>query len=116
MSFTLTMSGVIVGRSELEIRDPSTRIARGDFRPGLGYELTQPIFALFTTRDGDPEALARYRKAREALKLQLTDSAGAPVRVLELHIRPRHGDASGQGALVLEVETDDPAIWNAPAR
>ena len=116
MSFTLTMSGVIVGRSELETRDVSARVARGTFRPGLGYELTQPIFALFTPRDGDADALARYRKAREALKLQLADSAGTPVRFRELHIRPASGDGGNDGSLMMEVETDDPAIWNASAR
>src|SRR5688572_8546954 len=41
MSYTLTMAGVIVGRSELEMRDAAARIARGAFRPGLGYELAQ---------------------------------------------------------------------------
>ena len=116
MSFTLTMAGVIVGRSELEERDPATRTARGAFRPGLGYELTQPIFALFTARDGDPAALARYRKARGALKLQLTDSAGNRISVRELHVRPDPTADTGHTSLVLEVETDDPAIWNAPAR
>ena len=111
MSFTLTMSGVIVGRSDLERRDEATRVVRGAFRPGLGYDLTQPIFALFTARDGDPDALARYRKARNALKLQLTDSTGAPVRVKELHVRPDPEAPAGKNALMLEVETDDPAIW-----
>ena len=116
MSFTLTMSGVIVGRSELENRDPESRIARGAFRPGLGYELTQPIFALFTPSNGDPTSLARYRKARAALKLQLTDSTGAAVRVRELHVLTDATTGTGKSGLVLEVETDDPAVWNAPAR
>jgi len=115
MSFTVTMSGVIVGRSDLETRDAAMKVARGTFRPGLGYDLTQPIFQLFTPRDGDPEALAKYRKARDALKLQLTDAAGAPIRISELHIRP-DPDAGGKNALLLEVETDDPAVWNASAR
>jgi hypothetical protein len=113
MSFTVTMSGVIVGRSELESRDPSARVARGAFRPGLGYELTQPVFALFTERGGNADALARYRKAKAALKLQLMDSAGGPVRVRELHIRPDSTGASN--GLVLEVETDDPAVWSTPS-
>lgn len=113
MSFTLTMSSVIVGRSELEHRDPATRVVHGTFRPGLGYELAQPIFSLFTPRDGEANALARYRKAREALKLQLVDSSGSPMRFNELHIRPASHDAGSEGSLVLEVETDDPAFWSA---
>jgi hypothetical protein len=116
MSFTLTMSGIVVGRSELETRDPARRMVRGVFRPGLGYDLTQPIFALFTASEGDTEALARYRKARSALKLQLTDSAGTPVRAREIHIRPDAAAAEGTGGLLLEVETDDPAVWNATSQ
>ena len=116
MSFTLTMSGVIVGRSELERRDPSARVASGIFRPGLGYELTEPIFALYTGRNGDAEGLARYREARRALKLLLTDSVGSPVTVRDIHIRSESTAGAGARALVLEVETDDPAVWNAPPR
>ena len=61
------MSGVIVGRSELETRDESRHRASGVFRPGLGYELVQPIFDLLQGAAGDADALARYRKARDAL-------------------------------------------------
>jgi hypothetical protein len=116
MSFTLTMSGVIVGRSELETRDPATRVVRGAFRPGLGYDLTQPIFALFTANDGDPEALSKYRKARDALKLELTDSAGTPVRTRQIHIRPDGAAGGRKSGLLLEVETDDPTVWNATSQ
>jgi hypothetical protein len=105
MSFTLTMSGVIVGRSELENRDASGRVASGVFRPGLGYELVQPVFALYDQAAGDGDALARYRKSRDALKLQLTDSLGAPMSVRDVRI-----EQTG-GSLVLRVETDDPSIW-----
>jgi hypothetical protein len=110
MSFTLSMSGVIVGRSELETRDSARRVASGAFRPGLGYDLAQPILALYQSAAGDTDALSRYRKAREALRLQLADSSGKVVAVRELHIRP----GSADGSLVLEIETDDPAIWSAP--
>jgi hypothetical protein len=111
MSFTLSMSGVIVGRSDLETRDPETHIARGVFRPGLGYELTQPIFALYAGSATDPDTLSRYRKARDALRLALTDAAGAPVSLRELHIRPDSAAGSQSSRLVLEIETDDPAVW-----
>jgi hypothetical protein len=110
MSFTLKMSAVIVGRSELENRDPGRGAASGVFRPGLGYDLVEPIFGLYDDAGTDPEALSRYRKSRDALRLQLTDSSGRPVVIRELHIR-RTAKAT---APVLEVETDDPAFWTAP--
>jgi len=110
MSFTLKLSGVIVGRSELENRDPGRRAASGVFRPGLGYDLVEPIFRLYEAAGTDEEALSRYRKSRDALRLELTDSSGTPVVVRELHIRRT---ASAIGPL-LEVETDDPAFWNPP--
>lgn len=111
MSFILRMSGVIVGRSELESRDASLGLARGAFRPGLGYELTEPIFALLDGARDDAEALARYRKSRDALRLTLTDSSGATVSMRNLHIRLDAGAAPGESALVLEIETDDPILW-----
>jgi hypothetical protein len=111
MSFTLLMSGVIVGRSELETRDSSRRVARGVFRAGLGYDLVQPIFALYDGAADDVNALARYRKARQALRLQLTDSSGAPIAVRDLHIRQDPAAKAGERGLVMEIETDDPAIW-----
>ena|SRR5688572_1045041 len=115
MSFTLSMSGVIVGRSELETRDPVRRVARGVFRPGLGYELAEPVFNLSSVNSGDAEAQARYRKAKDALQLQLADSLGKPIKVRELHIRREPSASPGKGQLVIEIETDDPAVWNAPA-
>ncbi|HUQ83648.1 MAG TPA: hypothetical protein VM076_21025 [Gemmatimonadaceae bacterium] len=111
MSFTLTMSGVIVGRSELETRDPATQLARGAFRPGLGYDLVQPVFALYETAAGNEAGLAKYRKAREALRLQLADSSGAPLTVEELHVRQAADHESSESGLVLEVQTSDPIIW-----
>lgn len=112
MSFTLKMSTVIVGRSELEHRDAARRVAHGAFRPGLGFDLVQPIFDLY---DGgsDAAAAARYRKAREALRLQLTDSSGNAVSVREVHIRRDGATGSGTAGYVIEVETDDPAVWGA---
>ena len=104
MSYTLTMSGVIVGRSELENRDVSRGAASGVFRPGLGYDLVQPVFALYEQAAGDDEALARYRKSRDALRLELKDSSGLAIDVRELYI-----EQSG-GSLILRVESDDPSL------
>lgn len=110
MSFTLKMSGVIVGRSELENRDPSRRTASGVFRPGLGYDLVEPIFGLYETAGSDHDAMSRYRKSRDALRLELTDSSGRPVAVRELHIRRTEKATAPR----LEVETDDPVFWTTP--
>ena len=108
MSYTLTMSGVIVGRSELENRDASRGVASGAFRPGMGYELVQPIFGLYEQAGDNADALARYRKSRDALKLQVADSLGGRVAVRELHIH------HVSNALVLVIETEDPSFWNSP--
>ena len=110
MSYTLRTSGVIVGRSELEERDAARRTARGAFRPGLGYDLVQPIFAL-RAEAGDPAVRERYRRAREALQLELTDPAGRAIQARELHIGPRSADANA--GLEIEVITHDPAFWSA---
>ena len=115
MSFTLTMSGVIVGRSDLERRDPATRVARGVFRPGLGYDLAQPVFSLYENAGGDEAALGRYHRAREALQLQLTDPAGARVSFLELHIQASAEARSDRPEYVIEVVSDDPVLWNTLA-
>jgi len=114
MSFTLTMSNVIVGRSELENRDPARRAATGVFRPGLGYDLAQPVFDLYDGAAGDPAALARYRQARDALRLTLASASGAAVAVRELRVR-RTGDSTAAPSLILEIETDDPAFWASGA-
>jgi hypothetical protein len=113
MSYTLTMSGVIVGRSELEMRDAAARVARGAFRPGLGYELAQPVFALYQGSGSDADGLARYRKARDALRLNLADSSGVTVPVLDLYIRPSTDAESSESGLVLEVMTDDSRLWTS---
>ena len=101
MSFILRMSGVIVGRSELETRDAArSGVARGAFRPGLGYELAEPVFALFDSAGDDPEALARYRKAREALRLDARRTRQARRCMRNLHIRrePAHPRRTGTDA------------------
>ena len=108
MTFILKMSGVIVGRSELENRDATRRQASGVFRPGLGYDLVQPIFDLLETAGDSVEAMSRYRKSRDALRLELSDSSGSVLTVRDLHIRRN----SGSGAPILEVETDDPGFWS----
>ena len=111
MAYTLFMSGILVGRSELEQTDASRDRARGVFRPGLGYGLVQPIFSL---RDStEPAARSRYERARAALKLELTGPGGTPIATREIHILA--GNERGDTALELEVVTTDPAFWSAHA-
>ena len=44
MRHTVKMHGVIIGYSELEHAEPDVGRAWGVFRPGVGYELVQPVF------------------------------------------------------------------------
>jgi hypothetical protein len=88
MVYTLRMHGVTVGHSDLERRDPTGNGASGVFRPGLGYELVEPIFQL----DGE-----RRRVALEKLGLELVDADGHVVLTSRIVIQVRR-------ALELEVE------------
>ena len=48
MRHTVKLQNVIIGWSDLEQRDPVLHRAWGRFRPGVGYELVEPVFRLFT--------------------------------------------------------------------
>ena len=80
MVYTVRMHGITVGHSDLERRAPSTNAASGVFRPGLGYELVEPIFQL----DGD-----RRRQALDKLALELVDAHGLVVLTTRIEIRER---------------------------
>ncbi len=93
MRYTLKLSDVIIGYSELEDRDPILGMASGVFRPGFGYELVQPVFRLFSESTpmpgGEPldePKLERYHAARDRLGLGLYDDAGERVRTSAIHI------------------------------
>jgi hypothetical protein len=107
------MSGIVLGWSELEHADADARIARGAFRPADGYELVQDIFRLPLAGAGangghDPDALARYRRARDALGLQLVDDAGRAIAPVTLDVHPL-----ADGVYELEAAIGDPAYWRA---
>lgn len=118
MRHTLKLHGVIVGHSDLEEIEPGTGRAWGAFRPGLGYELVQPIFRLFAQavpRDGstDQAKLARYYKARDALQLELEDANGVRIPTSAIHI----ADYSVEGhAIELDVLISDDSYWHRRAR
>jgi hypothetical protein len=110
---TVTLHGVIVGHSELERRDAVSRRARGRFRPGLGYELVQPVFRLFTEAvpmpGGEPrdvEKLARYHAARDKLGLALVDATGRTIGTSAIHIADY-----GEEAIELDVLVSDEEFW-----
>jgi hypothetical protein len=114
---TVKMHGLVVGHSELEQRDASARRAWGQFRPGLAYELVQPVFRLFTEavpmRGGEPrdeEKLARYHAARDKLGLELVDEAGRTIDTAAIHIAD-YTEKQGKDAIELDVLVSDEEFW-----
>jgi hypothetical protein len=114
---TVKLHGVIVGHSELEQRDASVGRAWGRFRPGLGYELVQPVFRLFSeavpTRGGEPrdrEKLARYHDARDKLGLELEDARGRRIATSAIHIADYTAER-GKEELELDVLISDEGYW-----
>ncbi|MEO7084336.1 MAG: hypothetical protein ABI442_17215 [Gemmatimonadaceae bacterium] len=116
MRHTVKLHGVIVGHSELEHADRDIGRAWGAFRPGLGYELVQPVFRLFSQAvplDGSPRdesRLERYFAARDALKLTLEDGAGATIPVSAVHIAD-YTVESGPSAIALDVLIKNDDYW-----
>ena len=115
------LKGIAIGYSDLEEIDPSLGRARGAFRPGVGYELVQPVFKLFSdavpTPGGevsDAETLSRYHKSREALGLSLEDDAGRTVRTTAIHIADY--THLNRGSIEVEALIADPAYWTRRAQ
>jgi len=116
MRHTLKLHGIVVGWSELERIEPDLGRARGRFRPGVGYELVQPVFRLFaeavprSANTRDEAKLARYYKSRDALQLELVDAAGRTIATSAIHIADyRPGEASDD--CELDVLIVDVAYW-----
>src|SRR5678815_1368305 len=119
MRHTVKLNGVVVGHSELENTESDLGRAWGAFRPGLGYELVQPVFRLFAQavpRDGsrDNDMLERYYKARDALRLQLEDASGRVIRTSAIHIAD-YTIEDGEKAIELDVLISDDAYWGKRA-
>ena len=116
MRHTLKLHGVVVGWSDLEHIDPELGRARGRFRPGIGYELVQPVFRLFAeavprtaSSERDEAKLARYYRSRDALKLELVDGAGHLIPTSAIHIADYTADESGD--CELDVLITDASYW-----
>ena len=116
MRHTLRLQGVVIGYSELEDIEPAVGRASGAFRPGLGYELVQPVFRIFALaapRDGSPtdrEALERYYSARDALPLELVDANGEPIKTTSVHIAD-YTIEEGSTAIAIDVLIKDDRYW-----
>jgi hypothetical protein len=110
------LKGVIVGHSDLEHIEPGVGRAWGPFRPGLGYELVQPVFRLFARampRDGsarDDALLAKYHGARDALALELQDDTGRRIPTSAIHIAD-YTVEEGDRAIELDVLIRDEGYW-----
>lgn len=110
------LKGVTIGYSDLEEIEPSLGRARGRFRPGLGYELVQPVFQLFTqavpTPGGDvadDDTLSRYHRSRDALGLSLQDDAGRTVKTTTIHIADY--THLNRGTIEVEALISDSGYW-----
>ncbi len=110
------LHNVVVGYTDLERAEPELGRARGRFRPGVGYDLVQPVFELFAQavpalggEVQDQASLDRYHKSRDALGLTLEDENGQRIRTSAIHI----ADYSGvkKGAIEIEVLIPDREYW-----
>jgi hypothetical protein len=116
---TVKLKSVVVGWSDLEQADPFAGTARGLFRPGVGYDLVQPIFNLYAEAVPSPGAevqdqakLDRYLKSRDALGLSLEDEHGRVVRTSAIHIEDYTGR---RGGIAVEVLISDREYWERHA-
>jgi hypothetical protein len=115
MSYTLRLKDIVIGWSDLESRDAATRVARGAFRPGIGYELVEPIFVLRPSDEAGPDLLereARYRRARDTLDLALYAPDGTEVDTARIDIMR---DETSTTELALEVSIVDRRFWSTDA-
>jgi hypothetical protein len=117
MRHTLKLHGIVIGWSELEEVDAVDRRVWGQFHPGIGYELVQPIFRLFveaTPMPGgeplDQIKLGHYLAARDKLPLELVDDRGRTIRTSAIHIAD-YSAQRGRDAISLDVLVPDDDYW-----
>lgn len=122
MRHTVQLRGIIVGYSELEQREPEVGRARGQFRPGLGYQLVHPVFRLYAeavprgaAAPRDEAMLDRYHKSRDALGLELFDADGRRIPTTAIHIADYSTDGE-EGRRELDVLIADDRYWTQAGR
>lgn len=114
------LAGVIIGYSDLEDARAGEGRARGVFRPGIGYELVEPVFRLYTEAVPvargpvvDEAKLDRYHHSRDALGLTLEEPDGTVVRTSGIHIADYTPDGAPEREL--EVLISDDGYWERRA-
>lgn len=114
---TVKLHSIVVGWSDLERADPLAGTARGLFRPGVGYDLVQPVFNLYAeavpapgAEVRDREKLDRYLRSRDALALSLEDDSGRVIRTSAIHIEDY--SARRGGGMEVEVLIPDTDYWS----
>ena len=117
MRHILKLNDVILGHSELEEVDALDRRVWGQFHPGFGYELVQPIFRLFSEATPMPGGepldqikLEQYLAARDRLPLELVDDRGRKIETAAIHIAD-YSETRGHDARSLDVLIKDDAYW-----
>jgi hypothetical protein len=108
MSFVLKLKDVLVGRSDLASRDREAGLARGVFRPGLGWALIEPIFSIVPPGNGDERTNERFRRARDTLALALYTSAGQLLETSRIDIQR---DPTSSTGLRVDVSLVDDTLW-----
>jgi hypothetical protein len=111
MRYTLRLREIVIGWSTLDERERSTREARGEFRPGLGWDLVEPIFVLRPedpTAPGATDMATRYRRARDTLQLSLHAEDGSLVDTATIDII---GDPRRKSGLTMVVALVDDDLW-----
>jgi hypothetical protein len=109
--YTLRLRDIVIGWSDLERRDQGTGVARGSFRPGLGWDLVEPIFVLRPTDPAAPDAAdreQRYRRARDTLSLSLHAADGTMLDTARIDVMR---DEESNTDLALEVVIVDQTFW-----
>lgn len=113
---TVRLQNVVVGHTDLEHVEPELGRARGRFRPGIGYDLVQPVFGLFTRAVPSPGGdvtdraiLERYHRSRDALGLALEDEQGRRIGTSVIHIADY--SATRGGGIEIEVLITDRDYW-----
>ena len=113
---TVRLKDIVVGWSDLEDAEPALGRARGRFRPGVGYDLVQPVCQLYAEAvptpgadATDPDKLDRYHRSRDALGLSLEDASGRAIPTSAIHIED-YSKGRG-GSIELEVLISDREYW-----